>query len=590
MMESKEKKSLFYKLGYIFNKKEKRKVIILLIAVIIGSFFELLGVSLFTPFVNIIMNPDSIRRTWYLNMIYDAFGFQSTKGFLAFLSVCIIFIYIIKNVYLIIEKSYIYKFSFNTQMRLSTKLLVAYMKAPYTFHLNQNIATLQRSLQEDANYFMQVILYFFELLAEIVTCIVLGIFLLVISKSITIIVVGLLFMCVGLFLLITRKYTKKLGQNNQIFRGKVFQWMNQALGGIKEIKILDREQYFSNEYQKYYAKYARGLRINRIISVLPKYIVESVCISGLLLAIIVKMFLGEADFIYYIPQLAVFAVAALRLMPSVGRINEHTSNILYALPSVDLVYHDLTAIEAYAEKRDEEVVEAWNLEKEIRIENVTYFYPDVEEPVIENADFVIPKGKTVAFIGASGAGKTTMVDIILGLLEPQTGQIMADGLDVHKKPKTFHTQVGYIPQVIYLSDDTIRNNIAFGVPESEIVEEAVKAAVEKAQLTEFISSLPNGLNTIVGDRGVRLSGGQRQRIGIARALYHDPEILVLDEATSALDNDTEAAVMEAIENLQGMKTMLIIAHRLTTIRNVDIIYEVENGKIVEKSKQEVFTE
>ncbi|MCM1387498.1 MAG: ABC transporter transmembrane domain-containing protein, partial [Bacillus sp. (in: Bacteria)] len=323
-MENQEKKglshrSLFYKLGYIFNQREKRKVFILLAAVIIGSFFELLSVTLFTPFINIIMDQDSIQTTWYLKMVYDFFDFQTTKGFLAFLSGCIILIFIVKDVYLVLEKSYVYKFSYNTQMRLSTKLLVTYMKAPYTFHLNQNIATLQRSLQEDTNYFMQVILYFFELFAEIATCIVLGIFLMFVSKSITVIVVGLLFMCIGLFLFITRRYTKRLGEKNQVYRGKVFQWMNQALGGIKEIKILDREQYFSNEYQKYYEKYTRGLRITRIISILPKYIVEAVCMTGLLLAIIVKMFLGEADIIYYIPQLGVFAVAALRLMPSVGR-------------------------------------------------------------------------------------------------------------------------------------------------------------------------------------------------------------------------------------------------------------------------------
>lgn len=310
--------------------------------------------------------------------------------------------------------------------------------------------------------------------------------------------------------------------------------------------------------------------------------------TGLLLAIIIKMYFGGADVIYYLPQLAVFAVAALRLMPSVGKINEYTTSILYALPSVDLVYHDLNEIAAYVERQDGEVKEAWNLEKEIRVEHVTYTYPNVEEPVIRDANFAIPKGSTAAFIGASGAGKTTMVDLILGLLEPQEGRIMADGLNVHEKPRTFHAQIGYIPQAIYLSDDTIRNNIAFGVKREEIDEQAVLLAMEKAQLTDFVGSLPHGLDTIVGDRGVRLSGGQRQRIGIARALYHDPEILVLDEATSALDNDTEAAVMEAVENLQGTKTMLIIAHRLTTIRNVDRIYQVEYGKVIEKSKAEVF--
>lgn len=585
-MENKEKAGLLHKLGYIFNKKDKRKIVLLLIALIIGSLLELLGVSIFTPFVNIIMKQDSIQTTWYLKIVYDLFGFQTTKGFLAFLSGCIIFVYIVKNVYLIIEKSCVFKFSYNTQMRISKRLLVTYMKAPYTFHLNMNMATLQRSLQEDTNYFMQVILYFFELITEIVTCIVLGIFLLIVSKAITISVLILLVLCVGFFLLLIKKYTRNLGRENQMLRGKIYQWMNQALGGIKEIKILGREQYFSDEYGKYYTKYARGLRINRLIAALPKYIVEAVCMTGLLLAIIVKMFFGEADIIYYIPQFAVFAVAALRLMPSVGKINEYTTNMLYALPSVDLVYHDLTEIESY-EEADAEEKEDWVLTEGIHIKNVTYSYPNVEEPVIKDADFVVPKGKTVAFIGSSGAGKTTMVDIILGLLEPQSGKVMADKINVHEKSKTFHAQVGYIPQEIYLSDDTIRNNIAFGVKEEEIDDEAVRIAVEKAQLGEFMGSLPNGLETIVGDRGVRLSGGQRQRIGIARALYHNPEILVLDEATSALDNDTEAAVMEAIEKLHGEKTMMIIAHRLTTIRNADIIYEVADGKVEIRDKQEV---
>ncbi len=471
-----------------------------------------------------------------------------------------------------------------------TRLLNTYMKEPYTFHLNKNIATLQRSLQEDTAKFMQVILYSLELVAELAVCFVLVVYLLFVSKSITVIVLGLLVVCVGAFLLLTRKYSRKLGQDNQGYQGKIYQWMNQALGGIKEIKILGREEFFTEEYRKYYIKFAKGLRIARTISILPKYAVEAVAISGLLIGIIVKLLLGEADMAYYIPQLTVFAVAAFRLMPSVGRINEHATNTLYALPSVDLVYHDLVEIEDYIEKQDSEVKEDWNLCRGIEVKNVTYCYPDTDEPVIEDASLSIQKGRTAAFIGASGAGKTTMVDIILGLLTPQKGVVLADDINVHEKPRTFHAQVGYIPQVIYLSDDTIRNNIAFGVKESDIDEQAVRRSMEKAQLTEFVDSLVHGLDTIVGDRGVRLSGGQRQRIGIARALYHDPEILVLDEATSALDNDTEAAVMEAVENLRGMKTMIIIAHRLTTIRNADLIYEVEGGRVSPKSKDEVFGE
>lgn len=580
---------LLSKLAYIFDRRDKCKIAFLLVAVVIGSFLELLGVTVFMPFINVISDQTTIQKTWYLKMFYNGFGFSSAKQFLVVLTIGIIAIYVFKNVYLILEKNFIFRFSYNTQMRLSTRLLDTYMKEPYTFHLNKNIATLQRSLHEDTSRFMQVILYSLELVAELAVCLVLVTYLMIVSKSITIIVLGMLVLCVGIFTLTTRKYSRKLGQDNQRYQGKIFQWMNQSLGGVKEIKILERESYFTDEFQKYYRKYARGLQIARTISILPKYLVEAVSMTGILVAVVVKLLFGEADMTYYIPQLTVFAVAAMRLMPSVGRINEHTTNMLYALPSVDLVYHDLTEIADYIEQQNKEVKEDWTLQNSIQVQDVTYYYPDTEEPVIDGASLTIEKGKTVAFIGSSGAGKTTMVDIILGLLVPKKGAVMADNINVHEKPKTFHAQVGYIPQVIYLSDDTIRNNIAFGVKEKEIDEQAVLAAMDKAQLTEFVESLPNGLDTIVGDRGVRLSGGQRQRIGIARALYHDPEILVLDEATSALDNETESAVMEAIDKLQGTKTMIIIAHRLTTIRNVDVIYEVGGGKVTEKSKEEVFS-
>ena len=490
---------LLTKLGYIFDKRDKWKIALLLAAVVIGSFLELLGVTIFMPFINIIQEPGEIQRKWYLRMFYELFHFQSAKSFLAALSAAIIVVYVVKNVYLIIEKSYIYRFSYNTQMKLSTRLLNTYMKEPYTFHLNKNIATLQRSLQEDTAKFMQVILYSLELVAELAVCFVLVVYLLFVSKSITVIVLGLLVVCVGAFLLLTRKYSRKLGQDNQGYQGKIYQWMNQALGGIKEIKILGREEFFTEEYRKYYIKFAKGLRIARTISILPKYAVEAVAISGLLIGIIVKLLLGEADMAYYIPQLTVFAVAAFRLMPSVGRINEHATNTLYALPSVDLVYHDLVEIEDYIEKQDSEVKEDWNLCRGIEVKNVTYCYPDTDEPVIEDASLSIQKGRTAAFIGASGAGKTTMVDIILGLLTPQKGVVLADDINVHEKPRTFHAQVGYIPQVIYLSDDTIRNNIAFGVKESDIDEQAVRRSMEKAQLTEFVDSLVHGLDTIVGD-------------------------------------------------------------------------------------------
>ena len=579
---------MYKKLSYIFSKRDKYKIALLLCIMVAGSFLELLGVAVFQPFVNIIMMPDSIQENPYLARIYQMFGCSTTESFLTVVALGIIVIYVVKNVYLWVEQDLILKFTYGVQQKLSTRLLTTYLAEPYTFHLNKNIAELQRSMQEDTTMFTQVLMHTLQLIAEVVVCVVLGVYLFSVSNSITVVIVGLLILCVILFTKLTKRFTEELGKQGQIYKGKLYQWVNQSLGGVKEVKVLNREEFFTSSYKKYYRLYIKGVRINRLLSITPKYMVEAVCMTGLLIAIIIKLNFGHGELENFIPQLATFAVAAFRLLPSVGRINEHVNNILYAVPSVDLIYGDLKGIEDYQESKGEEEGKEWNFEHGITAKHITYAYPNTDTNVLEDANCIIPKGKTVAFIGSSGAGKTTMADIILGLLAPQRGKILVDNIDVFKNLTMWHHQIGYIPQVIYLSDDTIRNNIAFGIHEDQIDEEAVKTALKKAQLAEFVDTLPDGLDTIVGDRGVRLSGGQRQRIGIARALYHDPEILVLDEATSALDNETETAVMEAIESLQGSKTMIIIAHRLTTIQNADIIYEVGDGKVTERSKEYVF--
>lgn len=579
---------MYKKLSYIFSKRDKYKIALLLCIMVAGSFLELLGVAVFQPFVNIIMMPDSIQENPYLARIYQMFGCSTTESFLTVVALGIIVIYVVKNVYLWVEQNLIMKFTYGMQQKLSTRLLTTYLSEPYTFHLNKNIAELQRSMQEDTGLFTQVLMHTLQLVAEVVVCIVLGVYLFTVSNSITVVIVGLLILCVVLFTKITKRFTEQLGKEAQVYKGKLYQWVNQSLGGVKEVKVLNREEFFVSSYKKYYGLYIKGVRINRLLSITPKYMVEAVCMTGLLIAIIIKLNFGHGELENFIPQLATFAVAAFRLLPSVGRINEHVNNILYAVPSVDLIYGDLKGIEDYQESKGEEEGKEWSFEHGITAKHITYAYPNTDTNVLEDASCVIPKGKTVAFIGSSGAGKTTMADIILGLLAPQRGKILVDDIDVFKNLTMWHHQIGYIPQVIYLSDDTIQNNIAFGIHEDQIDEEAVRTALKKAQLAEFVDTLPDGLDTIVGDRGVRLSGGQRQRIGIARALYHDPEILVLDEATSALDNETETAVMEAIESLQGSKTMIIIAHRLTTIQNADIIYEVGDGKVTERSKEYVF--
>ena len=578
---------MYKKLNYIFTKRDRYIIALLMIMILVGSFFELLGVAIFQPFINVIMNPNSINDSYWLTLIKNLFKCDTTTGFLTVLAILIILIYVVKNAFLWIEQDVIMKFTYGIQQKLSTRLLTTYLDEPYTFHLNNNIAELQRSMQEDTGLFTQVLMHTLQLIAEVVVCIVLGLYLFDVSHSITTVIVGLLIVCVFGFIKLTKKFSENLGHEAQVYKGKLYQWVNQSLGGVKEVKVLNRESFFVSSYQKFYKLYIKGLRLNKLIGITPKYLVEAVCMTGMLIAIIIKLNFGQKDMVDFIPQLATFAVAAFRLLPSVGRINEHVNNILYAIPSVDLIYGDLKGIEDYKASVTEDEKIQWKFENVIMAKDISYHYPNSDVQVLEKANCVIPKGKTVAFIGSSGAGKTTMADIILGLLEPQRGHILVDDMDVYKNLRLWHKHIGYIPQVIYLSDDTVRNNVAFGICEDEIDDKAITEALRKAQLLDFVNSLPEGLNTMVGDRGVRLSGGQRQRIGIARALYHDPEILVLDEATSALDNETETAVMEAIESLQGTKTMLIIAHRLTTIKNADVIYEVCDGKVIVREKNSI---
>ncbi len=579
------------KLRYILTRKEKIKLVFLLLMLIIGSFLELLGVGVFVPFIEIIMDPAAILENEILKRLYMLFHEPSIEVFLTYVSLGICGIYIIKNIYLGIMQNCILKFSYNIRMNIAVKLLKTYMSESYTFHLSKNIAELQRCLTNDTGQFMTFINSSLQLLAEAAVCIAIGLYLFDTSHSITVAVVGILIVCVGAFSIVSKKVSTKLGLQNQMYNAKLFQWINQSLGGIKEIKVLHREKYFIDVYQDNYKKLIKGAKNNELLATIPKYIVEAMAITGLLLAVIVKMFFGRREIAGFIPQLSAFAVAAFRLLPSVGKINSYVNSIMYSVPSVDLIYKDLKEIENCRCVEIEETSGKTYLdfEDKINVRDLTYIYPNTENPVLQKVSLEIKKGETIALVGASGAGKTTLADIMLGVLEPQIGDVTIDGVSIYENMENWHSQLGYIPQTIYLSDDTIKNNVAFGVAAEKIDENAVKEALRKAQLLEFIETLDDGMDTFVGDRGIRLSGGQRQRIGIARALYHDPEILVLDEATSALDQETENAVMESIENLKGSKTMIIIAHRLTTIRNADKVYEVKNAEVIERNKEDIIS-
>lgn len=578
------------KLNYIFTKKEKIRLAGVFLLILIGSFMELLGVSVFLPFIQVLMEPEMVQSEVSLRHIYEMFHFQSTDQFLIALGGMICIVYILKNSYLIMMQNAMLKFSYKTRMQLATKLLSTYMAEPYTFHLNRNISELQRSLQYDTGQFMQLINASLQVLAEIAVVMCLGVYLFYTSPTISIVILGLIVVCVGFFTLLSRKYSRRIGKQNEAYNAQLYQWINQSLGGIKEVKVLNRESFFVDSYKDVYKKLIKGAKNNEMLATIPKYILETVCIVGMIIAVIVKLLWGRRDLTAFVVQMSAFAVASFRLLPSVGKINAYVNSIMYCRPALDLIYDDLKAIEDYVPEEQEEVkdkAEIWHLKEKIELQNISYMYDDADKEVLSNIELTIHKGETIALIGSSGAGKTTLADVFLGLLIPQKGHILVDGKNIYDHMDSWHHMLGYIPQSIYLSDDTIRNNVAFGIRDEDIDDAAVEEALKKAQLYDFVQTLDRGMNTFVGDRGVRLSGGQRQRIGIARALYFDPEILVLDEATSALDNETETAVMEAIESLKGLKTMVIIAHRLTTIRNADQIYEVTEGQAVFRRKEDV---
>lgn len=585
-------RNLLSKVNYIFDKKQKLQSVLLCIGLFVGALLELVGVSFITQLVTLISNPEKIHSNEIMQYCYDFFNMTSDRQFFLFVVIALIFVYLIKNLYLLWINYVQYTFVFNNQLRLSGRLIDCYLKKPYTYHLDNNSAEMVRNVMLDSERFFQMLLSVFLTLSEILVSALLCVFLLIVDPVITISVVAILAVFTGLYLILFKGKAKKYGKTNQIYDGKMHQSINQALGAVKDIKILHREKYFADSFLAYGKKKMIAVRNNNVLGQFPKYLIETVCIGTVLLVLVFKIYKGE-DLNKMIPQLAAFAIAAFKLLPSVSKINNYANLIVFLKPSVDLIYRDIKDTEDMVnyEIADEsgniiEINDDGSQNKDtcyvadkISINNIVYRYPHTDRDVLNGISFEIPLGKSIGFIGESGSGKSTLADVILGILTPTSGTVMYGNMDVHKHPLKWSKKLAYIPQSIFLCDDTIRNNVAFGIDEDKIDDEKVWKALREAQLEKFVKSQPDGLDSMVGERGVRISGGQRQRIGIARALYDNPEILVLDEATSALDTGTESAVMEAIDKLSGTMTLIIIAHRLTTIKNCDYVYKVENGNI-----------
>lgn len=571
----------------LLDKKQKQKMIVLVFLMLIGAVLETLGVSMIYPVAQVIMAEDAVENSRYLQVICDIFsiGYEDTKSLMILVMTGLIVVFALKNIFLFFQQKVQLKFVYTNQFATSRRMMINFMQRPYEYYLNADTSVIQRSITSDVNNMYGLILSLLQLVSEGIVFVSLVIVSLVTDVLMSITVATLLIVVLLVIKCILKPIMHKAGEENQDYYSGLYKWIDQSVMGIKEIKIANKENYFINEYAKCGAGYVSAVQRYNLYNATPRLLIETIAIAGMILYIMVSL-LGGTGVNEIMPQIALLAVAAMRLIPCANRINNHLTSIAYFEPFFMGVSDNLQDEirdesinydeEAYRQKVD---VEKLEIRDKIELKDIVYKYPNTEVLIFDHADMEIPVGQAVGIVGSSGAGKTTVVDILLGLLKLQSGQILADGVEVREHYQSWLKNIGYIPQTIFMIDSTIRKNVAFGYAEEDIDDEKVWRALREAQLDEFVKGLPDGLDTSIGERGIRISGGQRQRIGIARALFEDPEVLVLDEATSALDNETEAAIMDSINRLHGKKTLIIIAHRLQTIEKCDMVYRVENGKV-----------
>lgn len=580
--------NILKKMNLLLDKKQKRTMVWLVIMMIVGAGLQVAGVGMIVPVVSMVMDADAVHGDGLAHTLYELIGVESVTSFTAIIMVALVVVFIVKNLFLYFQQKVMYAFVYTNQFRTSERMMKNYLRRGYEFYLNADTAVVQRTITSDVNNMYALILAVLQLISDGIIFGFLVVYCLAQDVVMSLVLASVMLLLLWVIKKVLKPILRKAGQDNQDYYSALFKWISQTVQGIKEVKIGGKEQYFVAEYIKCGEGYVNAVQKYSLYNNIPKLFIETICVACMIGYMLVMM-LGGVDSDRMMQTLTAFAAAALVLLPCVNRLNNQINNITYFEPFFMGVSDNLQD-EISGNKTD---MTGWGVaseklpvKKSILLDDITYAYPNTDKLIFDHASLEIPIGAAVGIVGTSGAGKTTVVDILLGLLECKTGAIYADGVDVKTKYRAWLKNVGYIPQMIFMLDDTIRHNVAFGVPDEEISEERIWEVLREAQLEDFVKSLPEGLDTGIGERGIRLSGGQRQRIGIARALYEDPEVLILDEATSALDNDTEAAIMESINRLQGKKTLVIIAHRLQTIEKCDMVYRVENGKaVLEKTRQ-----
>ena len=559
---------------------ECQSAIMLMVLILIGMILEAMGIGLIVPALALITQNDLADKypalmSWSNSMGNPSHGQLVIAGMLILVSV-----YAFKAMFLAFLAWKQGQFTYNLQANLSRRLLRGYLHQPYIFHLGRNSAQLIRNTIGQVSGITNVTQQILMLITE--TMILTGVFILLVyveplGAFLSLVIFGL---AGWIFNRMSKERLLRWGETRQHHEGFRIQHAQQGFGGVKDVKLLGRESEFIEQYQTHNKGSAQIGARQFTLQALPRLWFELLAVVCLAV-LVITMINQEKHLEALLPTIGLFAAAAFRLMPSVGRIHGSIQNIRYLIPVVDNIYSELNLLnETTIDKCDKPLP----LENEINIEQVSFQYPSTELQSLDKVNLSIPKGSLVGLVGGSGAGKSTLIDIVLGLFSPSSGSIKVDGIDIQNNIRGWQDQIGYVPQSIYLTDDTLRQNIAFGIPANQVDENAIWKAIHAAQLEQFINELPQGLDTVVGECGIRLSGGQRQRIGIARALYHNPPVLVLDEATSSLDISTERGVMDAVNALHGTKTVIIVAHRLSTVEHCDYLYRLEKGVIVDEGE------
>jgi ATP-binding cassette, subfamily B, bacterial PglK len=573
------------KIYYIFDKDDRKKTVELFGYMAIGSLLEALSISLILPFIGIANNHSNVHSNKWLSKLQELLAPGNQQQFLIWLGCILLGVFIFKNVYLVFQYYIQNRFIYDQQAKISGNLLKYYLYSPYTFHFQRNTAELLRNLTLSlGTMFGSGVIPFITIMTELMVVIAITTLLLFVEPLATVFAMVVLGGLTGIFYRQVRRKVGLYGDIVQESSAQMILWANQSLGGVKEIKLLGRESYFLNSFLKFRYINSRNNVFFATIQRVPRLYLEIMLIGGILFIMIIIM--GQGDELRsLIPIIGLFAMASVRLMPSITQIVSAMNAMKFGRAAVEDIYEDVTHLREYsALENDSNMVDGIGFDKDITFKDLTYTYPSSNNAALDGISLTISRGMSVAFVGPSGAGKTTLIDILLGLLTPTAGKLLIDDRDIHTSRELlfgWQKKIGYVPQDIYLIDDSLKRNIAFGIDDKKIDNKRVFQTIIQVRLETLVDSMPKGVDTYIGERGVRLSGGQRQRIIIARALYHNPDVLVMDEATSSLDSETESEISKAIDEISDKKTAIIISHRISTIIKCKRIYFIDKGRILD---------